>query len=455
MPTREEVAYFGAGPAPLPTPVLAAGAEAFLNYESSGLSLAEISHRSATATKILADTSAALASLLEIPDSYEILFVQGGGSGEFSAVVFNMIAVWAEKRRRQAKSELGGDEEKILDRVRREVKEDLRLDYLITGSWSLKASQEAAQLLEPLGNGFVNVAVDARHQNGGKFGTIPEEETWKLTPSKREGGKGSAFVYYCDNETVDGVEFAGFPKSLESSIGDKDDERLVVADMSSNILSRRVDVSKFAVIFVCLISFILLIQHFGSLADILQGGAQKNIGITDVTLVIVRKDILATVPSSSFLHALGIWSPPTILNWPVIAKNNSLYNTMPIFSIWIAGEVMRSLISTHGAQKLSGQEDLSNTKAKIIYDILDAHPDVYQVVPHKSARSRMNICFRVRGGDAASEKAFLEGAEKRMLQGLKGHRSVGGIRASNYNAVSMANVEKLAAYMKEYAEHRQ
>lgn len=128
---------------------------------------------------------------------------------------------------------------------------------------------------------------------------------------------------------------------------------------------------------------------------------------------------------------------------------------MPIFSIWIAGEVMRSLISTHGTQKLAGQEALSNAKAKTIYDILDAHPDFYQVVPHKSVRSRMNICFRVRGGDAASEKAFLEGAEKRMLQGLKGHRSVGGIRASNYNAVPMANVQKLAEYLKEFAGGRQ
>ena len=250
MPTREEVAYFGAGPAPLPTPVLAAGAEAFLNFESSGLSLAEISHRSSTATKILADTIAALTSLLDIPDNYAVLFMHGGGSGEFSAVVFNMVAVWVEKRRRRAESELRGDEEKILERIRREVKEDLRLDYLVTGSWSLKASQEAAQLLEPLGNRFVNVALDSRQSNGGQFGTIPEEETWKLTPSTHAPGKRSAFVYYCDNETVDGVEFPGFPKSLESSNEDKDDERLVVADMSSNFLSRRFDVSKFAVIFV-------------------------------------------------------------------------------------------------------------------------------------------------------------------------------------------------------------
>ena len=250
MPTREEVAYFGAGPAPLPTPVLAAGAQAFLNYENTGLSLAEVSHRSPLANKILSDTKSALSSFLEIPDTYEILFVHGGGTGEFSAVVFNLVAVWVEQRRRQAEKELGGDEERVLERVRKEVREDLRLDYLVTGSWSLKASQEAANLLEPLGKSFTNVALDARKDNGGKFGKIPDESTWSLTPTRKGGGKGSAFVYYCDNETVDGVEFPSFPKCLEPKSQNGEDERLVVADMSSNFISRKVDVSKYAVIFV-------------------------------------------------------------------------------------------------------------------------------------------------------------------------------------------------------------
>ena len=253
MPTREEVAYFGAGPAPLPTPVLEAGSKAFLNYQDTGLSLAEISHRSPLATKIVEDTKAALSSLLEIPDSYEVLFLHGGGSGEFSAVVFNMVAVWVERRRRRAEKELGSDEAKVLERVRREIREELRLDYLVTGSWSLKASQEAANLLEPLGTGFVNVAMDARGANGGKFGAIPEESSWKLTPTRKEGGKGSAFVYYCDNETVDGVEFPSFPSILEPTGKDEEDEHLVIADMSSNFLSRHVDVHKYAVIFVCLL----------------------------------------------------------------------------------------------------------------------------------------------------------------------------------------------------------
>ena len=157
-----------------------------------------LSHRyicsSSTATRILEETKRALISLLDIPDNYEILFLHGGGSGEFSAVVFNMVAHWVEKRRRRAKEELGDNDEAVLLRVREELKHSLRLDYLITGSWSLKASQEAAQLLDPLGQDFVNVALDARKANGGKFGSIPPEDTWRLTPPDVNAGCGSAFV---------------------------------------------------------------------------------------------------------------------------------------------------------------------------------------------------------------------------------------------------------------------
>ncbi|KAL8767706.1 MAG: hypothetical protein Q9209_005886 [Squamulea sp. 1 TL-2023] len=430
MPDRSAVAYFGAGPAPLPTEVLEKGAEAFVNFENTGLSLAEISHRSQIANRILANTKAALATLLEIPDTHDILFMHGGGSGEFSAVVFNMVAVWVETRRIEAERDLGHDSQKVIERVRKELRDDLRLDYLVTGSWSLKASQEAANLLEPLGNNIVNVAVNSRKSPSGKFDNIPSEDSWTLTPPRSRNGKSSAFVYFCDNETVDGVEFPHIPKCLDQSPVYPSDQVPVVADMSSNLLSRRVDISKYAVVF---------------------GGAQKNIGITDVTLVIVRKNLLSTQPPASFLHAVGIWSPPTILNWPVIAKNNSLYNTMPIFSIWIAGEVMRGLLETHKDRQLVGQEEMANIKARQIYDVLDKYPDVYQIVPDRSVRSRMNMCFRVHGGDAEQEKSFLENAEKQLLQGLKGHRSVGGIRISNYNAVDLAKVKRLTAYLEDFA----
>jgi phosphoserine aminotransferase len=257
MPSRQEVAYFGAGPAPLPTSVVEAGAKAFVNYNDSGLGLGEISHRSPTANKILEDTKASLTTLLDIPDNYEILFMQAGGSGGFSAVVQNLVGVWVERRRQAAEAEIlqakpGLEkeqvEELVFQRLQKEVAEDLKLDYLVTGSWSSKAAQEATRLV---GAKYVNIALDAKKANGGKFGAIPPEDTWSLTPTKREGGKGSAFVYFCDNETVDGVEFQQFPKSLEPQGGNEADERIVVADMSSNFISRKVDVSKYSVIFVC------------------------------------------------------------------------------------------------------------------------------------------------------------------------------------------------------------
>ena len=224
------------------------------------------------------------------------------------------------------------------------------------------------------------------------------------------------------------MEFPSYPAVLDSDHGE---HKIVVADMSSNFLSRRVNVSNYGVIF---------------------SGFQKNVGITDVTLVIIRKDLLTTMPSPSFLHAVGVWSPPVVLNWETIFINNSLYNTMPIFSIWIAGEVMRRSISIYGDRKLEGQEASSNAKAETIYRILDDHPNIYQPVNDKNVRSRMNICFRV--GDSITEKKFLEGAEQRMLLGLKGHRSVGGVRASNYNAVSEESVQKLADYLEEFANSK-
>ncbi|OAX80135.1 phosphoserine transaminase [Emergomyces africanus] len=455
MPSRPSISYFGAGPAPLPTPVIESAASALINYNDCGLGLAEISHRSPTANKILADAKTNLITLLDIPaDEYEILFMQGGGSGEFSAVVYNMVGVWVERRRRAVVAKLLKDgrelgsgsgsgsesDELVVEReLKRMVREELKMDYLVTGSWSLKAMQEAKRLC---GERFVNVAVDAREGNGGSFGTIPDEKEWRLTKTRREGGKGGApaFVYYCDNETVDGVEFQGFPACLEARQDEEEeDERLVVADMSSNFLSRKIDVRKFAVIF---------------------AGAQKNVGVAGITLVIIRKSLLppqTATPSPDLLRKLDIGGMPgpIMFDYATIAKNNSLYNTLPIFNLWIAGEVIARLVQTYGDKKVSGQEEVANHKATLLYGVLDKYPQVYGIVPHKSVRSRMNLCFRVYGGDAEKEKAFLAGAEKRLLQGLKGHRSVGGIRISNYNAVPVENVEKLVVYLEDYANGRE
>jgi phosphoserine aminotransferase len=306
MPSREAITYFGAGPALLPTSVLEVAAKALVNYNDTGLGLAEHSHRSALATDIINTTKANLAKYLHIPDDYEILFMQGGGSGQFSATIYNLVGVWVERRRQQILKDLGIGEGKeisddvILPELRKAVEEEFKIDYLVTGSWSLKASQEAARLVGPE---YVNVAADARKINDGKFGKIPEEKDWKLT-------KNPAMIYYCDNETVDGVEFPAFPKVLESTEGY---EPIVVADMSSNILSRRVPVRNYSVIFF---------------------GAQKNLGSAGVTVVIIKKNLLPpaiATPSPRLMRKLGFPIGPIVLSYETIAKNNSLYNTLSIF----------------------------------------------------------------------------------------------------------------------------
>jgi phosphoserine aminotransferase len=431
MPSREATAYFGAGPAPLPTAVLEKASQVLLNYNDSGIGITEISHRSGDAAKILEDTKSALAQLLDIPtqqgpDGYQIVFLQGGGSGEFSASVYHMTALWVEKRRQKIIKELGTeDENKVFEKLREAVDQEFKLDYLVTGSWSLKASQEAARLV---GSDHVNVAVDSRKENNGKFGSVPSESTWSLTPTSAH----SAMIYYCDNETVDGVEFPAFP-DVDS------DKYQVVADMSSNFLSRKVDVRRYAAIF---------------------GGAQKNVGTTGITIGILKNSILpphANLATSDLLRKLNLPVGPVVLDWPTVAKNNSLYNTLPIFDVWIAGQVMQSLIakaSTSGP-KIATQQAESEKKAALLYGVLDKYP-IFQVVPQKSARSKMNICFRIGSADDRDdlEKKFLAGANDRLLLGCKGHRSVGGCRISNYNAVSVEKVEKLAKWLEEFAQEQ-
>jgi phosphoserine aminotransferase len=426
MPSRDETSYFGAGPAPLPTEILTAAGSALLNYNDMGVGVAEMSHRSPEANAIISSAKAAMSSLLSIPDDYEILWLQGGGSGEFSAVVYHMVSVWVEKQRVALEKEWSardGEDEKAtagrkMEVLRALVKKHLRLDYLVTGSWSLKASQEAARLV---GSEHVHIITDARKHNGGKFGVIPAPSAWNVKgtqASEQVDGTSAelrvqtpALTYFCDNETVDGVEFPAFPTELEAKGGE--DERMIIADMSSNFLSRRVDVKRYSVIF---------------------GGAQKNIGIPGVTIVIIRKSLLApqaNMASADLLRALNLPVGPIVLDYSTAAKNGSLYNTLPIFDVWIAGQVMERLLKIHGEKGMLGQEEVANKKARMVYDTLEKYGKVYKVVPDKAVRSRMNICLRISGGDADVEKAFITGAAEQGLLGLKGHRSVGGIRVSN------------------------
>jgi len=233
--------------------------------------------------------------------------MQGGGTGEFSAAVYNLVGAWVTRQKAAVLQSLGvadekdADQEALVSQLRKKVDEELKLDYIVTGGWSLKAYQEAVRLL---GEEHVNLVADARAGNDGKFGKIPDESTWKLS-------KNAAMVYYCDNETVDGVEFPKFPEALAPAADG--DGPIVVADMSSNILSRRVPVKNYSVLFF---------------------GAQKNLGSTGVTVAVVSKRLLPPTtpqPSAALLRKLGLPIGPIVLSYETIAKNNSLYNTLSIF----------------------------------------------------------------------------------------------------------------------------
>jgi phosphoserine aminotransferase len=297
MPSRADITYFGAGPALLPTEVLEEAAQALLNFNETGLGIAEHSHRSEIANKIINEAKDDLRSYLDIPEEYEVLFMQGGGSGEFAAMAYNFVGNWVARKRQAMGSPDAGSDGAAVQDLSSAVAVNLKLDYIVTGGWSQKASAEAERLFGPE---HVNIVADSRKENHGKYGTIPDEGRWKLS-------RDAAMVYYCDNETVHGVEFPAFPKCLEPRADGSGP--IVVADMSSNILSRKIPIRNFGAIFF---------------------GAQKNLGSTGVTVVVIRKEFLPQ-PPPALMRKLGLAIPPKILEFETIAKSNSLYNTLSIF----------------------------------------------------------------------------------------------------------------------------
>ncbi|KAI0448516.1 phosphoserine aminotransferase [Xylaria acuta] len=425
MPSRSDVTFFGAGPALVPTDILEDAAKALVNFNGTGLGLAEHSHRSQLAADIINQAKVDLASCLDIPDDYEILFMQGGGTAQFSATAYNFVGAWVARKHKDIFGDIEGDptdHPELMRQLKEAVDRHLKIDYVITGSWSQKAAAEGERLF---GSEHINIAADSRKTNGGKFGTIPDESTWKLSEN-------AALVYLCFNETVDGVEFPTFPKSLGPGPDGKGP--IVVADMSSNILTRKIPVKNFSAIFF---------------------GAQKNLGVTGITVVVIKKSFLpptTSQPSVALMRYLALPVPPVIFQYETIAKNNSLYNTLSIFDVYIAGQVLKKLLRTY-PNKVEGQQAVSDKKAQLIYDAIEAFPEIYKIIPDKAVRSRINICFRVTKGDHVdvAEKAFLEGGIAQGLTGLNGHRSVRGIRASNYNSVPLAGAEKLAIFIRDFA----
>lgn len=384
---REEAHYFGAGPAKLPSDVLAQAALDLFNFEDANLGIGEISHRSKTAMKVIDDTKANFKQLLNIPDTHEVFFMQGGGTGAFSSVAYNLMANYAKRTGKKGKAA-----------------------YAVTGGWSKKAAEEAKRL------GFdVEIVANGKENN---FTKIPAYSEWKTIDAEN-----TAYLYVCDNETVHGNEFATVPGQDYLPEGVE-----LVADTSSNILSRKVDVSKFGLIV---------------------AGAQKNVGLAGLTIYIIKKTLLEQA-SDDELRELNIPLSPIAFNFPTVVANNSAYNTIPIFTCHILRLVTQNLIDEGGIEK---KEEQNEYKAKILYEALEKYPSLYRLPVDKDSRSRMNVVFTMPNEDL--EKSFLDGAAEKNLTGLKGHRSVGGFRASLYNAISVDSTERLVAFVNEFAERNQ
>jgi phosphoserine aminotransferase len=349
---------FSAGPAALPEAVLREAADEMLDWHGSGMSVMEMSHRGKQFMSIAAEAQALLRELLAVPAGYKLLFMQGGAIAENAIVPMNMLRGHASA------------------------------DYIDTGEWSKKSIKEAKRY------GKVNVA--ASSADGG-YTSIPPRERWALDPN-------AAYVHICSNETIGGVEYHFTP-----DVGSVP----LVADMSSNILSRPLDVAKYGLIY---------------------GGAQKNIGPAGLTIVIVRDDLLGQ----------ALPATPSAFDYKIVADNDSMYNTPPTYAIYIAGLVFKWLKAQGG---LAAMEAHNRRKAALLYEHLDATSFFHSPVA-RECRSLMNVPFKLK--DESLDAEFLKGAEARGMLQLKGHRSVGGMRASIYNAMPVEGVQALVAYMKEF-----
>jgi phosphoserine aminotransferase len=353
---------FSAGPAALPESVLQRAAEEMLDWHGSGMSVMEMSHRGKDFTTILDKAMTDFRHLLNIPANYQVLFLQGGALAMNALIPMNLLG------------------------------NKTSADYVNTGEWSKKSIQEAGKYCK------ANVIASSEDR---RFTYVPAQDTWKPDPQ-------AAYLHICTNETIGGVEYFWVPEAGEVPL---------VADMSSHILSRPIDVSRYGVIY---------------------GGAQKNIGPAGLTFVIVRDDLLD--------RALPI--TPSVFHWQAQAAAASMLNTPPTYSIYIAGLVFEWLLDQGG---LGAIEQINRTKAQRLYDFIDSS-DFYRNPVEPACRSRMNVPFFLQ--DERLNDAFLQGAEANGLVQLKGHRVVGGMRASIYNAMPIEGVEALIAYMQDFQLHQ-
>ncbi|MBG9543922.1 MFS transporter [Cytobacillus firmus] len=350
---------FNAGPAALPEEVLKEAEKSLLNFGNTGMGIMELSHRSKEYQAVHDQAITRLRRLLAIPDDFEVLFIQGGASLQFSMVPMNLLG------------------------------KDQAAHYVLSGSWSEKALKEADKIGETV------ISASSKDQ---KYSFIPKY-------SQDEIPDNAAYLHITSNNTIYGTQWQSFPSNKKTP---------VVADMSSDILSRPLKVDQF---------------------DLIYAGAQKNLGPSGVTVVIIRKELLKR--SSEML--------PVMLNYNTFANNNSLYNTPPTLSIYLLSLVLQWAEQIGGLEQI---EKANEMKAKMLYDVIDESEGFYIGHAHKNSRSRMNVTFNLQSEDLSRE--FQKQAKEAGFVGLGGHRSIGGCRASIYNAVPEHHVEKLAAFMKAF-----
>ena len=353
---------FSAGPAVLPHEVLQQAREELLDWHGSGMSVMEMSHRGKEFMGIAAAAESDMRDLLAIPANYKVLFLQGGAHLQFAMIPLNLL------------------------------RGKPSADYVNTGEWSKKAIAEAKKFCN------VNSVASGADKN---FIYVPAFDTWKCDPN-------AAYVHYTSNETIGGVEFNWVPETGGIPL---------VADMSSNIMSRQIDVSKFGLIY---------------------AGAQKNIGPAGLCIVIVREDLIGNVSPGT----------PTMLDYKIHADNDSMYNTPPTYGIYMAGLVFQWLKRNGG---LAQMEQTNIRKANLLYQAIDASNGFYNCPVVKSDRSRMNVPFTLK--DASLDGEFLKQADSHGLLQLKGHRSVGGMRASIYNAMPLEGVQTLVDFITHFAKN--
>ncbi|OLY84949.1 Phosphoserine aminotransferase [Smittium mucronatum] len=383
---------FSAGPSSIPEEVLTVVQRDLFNFDNTGISVMEMSHRSKSFTKVFKEAEEDFRKLYDVPDNYYVLFMQGGGTGEFAAVYLNLI------------------NSKVIRQKQRDSSNPLKCAYIVSGSWSKLAKKECERL-----GGQTHLIVDCQDSASGKYLTVPPVSDWDILPTQD-----LAYVYYCDNETIGGLEFES-----DSVYPHFDNSVPIVCDISSNALTRKVDFSKFGIVY---------------------AGAQKNMGPSGLTVVVVRKDLVErdSIAQSQINPLPGF---PSVLDYKYFVDGGFMPHTPTTFSIYVCGLVFKYILQKGGVDEMNR---LSVQKSSLFYNLIDSNPQFLNNSIDKRYRSRLNCVFTLTNPSLDSK--LLQDAANNNFFEIKGHRSTGGFRASFYNAITVNQVSLFVEFLSKFIQ---